>query len=393
MLSGSRRAGGASLCRASAMTGTKAPDPIAAVDGLSVAVAHEWVSARAGSERVFERIAALLPSADLFALTVQPGIEIEASRDIGTTVLDRSWLRDRRAFTLPIMPAAWAHLRRSSPTYDVVLTSSHAFARVFGGRRSVHLDYCHTPLRLAWAPEIDARAPLPEWVLGAIRRFDAHLARHVDSFAANSTFVRERIGRAYGKEARVIPPPVDVDYYADNSSSASVSQEPYGLAVSRFVPYKGLALAIRASHAARRRLVIAGSGSLEASLRQLAKDLDADVDFVISPPDDVLRSLYAQADYLLYPCIEDFGIVPVEAMAAGTPVISVNDGGVMDTVHDGRSGLLVNELTPVAFAQAISDGSWAELDRVEVSASVQRFNVAEFDRKLREWVTAVLAGR
>lgn len=354
-----------------------------------LAIAHEWLAVRAGSEKTFEAMAQAYPDADLYALTWDRDAQFDfGGREVTTTLLDR-WpaLRDRRELALPLMSAAWK-LIDVDGTYDTVLTSSHAFVRSFPPAKSAtHFCYCHTPLRYAWVPDVDARTqrriPGKSVAFAALREWDRRTAKNVDFFAANSTAVQDRIHECYGRESEVIHPPVDTDYY-------SLPDEPVertrALAVSRFVPYKSVALAIEACAAAEVPLTVAGKGPQEEELRTLAAGLGADVEFEISPPDERLRELYRTSLAVVFPANEDFGIIPVEAQACGAPVVALDIGGARDTVVQGETGLRVPRQDVGPFAAAIREVVASPPEAAVCRGNAEGFSAQRFVRELREWV-------
>ena len=358
-----------------------------------VAVAHEWISQRAGSEKTFEQIAQVFPEADLFALTHTAGVEIDTGgRPINTTWIDRSsLLRNRRALSLPAMPLAWRTL--SDATYDTVVTSSHACAKGFGpAREALHLSYIHAPMRYAWNASIDQRAggsiDLLAPARAAMRRWDRNSVQWVDSFAANSTAVAERINQFYDREARVIAPPVDVSFFSD----APRLERTHLLAFSRFVPYKRIDIAIDVAERLGVRLVIAGSGPEEARLRASAARLPSgQVTFVISPSQETLRELYASALALVFPAHEDFGIIPVEAQASGCPVLGLNKGGSLDTVEHGVTGFLAHDQTVEAFTDAATQLLGTLPDPWDCQRHAADFGAHRFRREIRDWVAEIEA--
>jgi len=355
-----------------------------------LAIAHEWLSARAGSEKSFEAMAAAFPDADLYALSWDRRIPFEfGGRAVRTTFLDRSArLRGGRALTLPLMPLAW-WLRARRHSYETVLTSSHACVKAFPPARSAeHFCYCHAPMRYAWETGIDQRyptlaKPLLSGALAALRTWDRNASAHVDHFAANSTAVRERIRRTYDRDAAVIAPPVDTHFF----TPASAVKDDFALAVSRFIPYKRLDVAIEAAARARHRLVIAGSGPEEANLRRLARDVRADVRFEIAPSDERLRELYRGASVLIFAAHEDFGIIPVEAQACGTPVIGRDVGGTRDTVVEGVTGRRLKDPTVEAYAEAIREAFARPFAAFRCRENAERFSTERFKSQLRSWLT------
>jgi len=355
----------------------------------SIAIAHEWLAARAGAEKVFEALAEAYPSADLYALTREPGVPFDfGGRDVRTTFLDHESLRQRRDLTLPLMPAAWRLLGARS-SYDTVITSSLACAKGFApGRSATHFCYCHAPMRYAWQPEIDRRShpagPLVDVGLKWLRRWDRRSADWVDSFAANSTAVRDRIRDFYDRDAEVIHPPVDTEFFTPDADAPK--GEPYVFAISRFIAYKRTDLAIEAATRAGLPIVVAGSGPLEDELRATAERVGADARFEIQPSDERLRELYRGAAVLVFPALEDLGMIPVEAQACGTPVVGLDEGGTRDTVVDGVTGIRVKEQTVDAFAEAIRAVVASPPDPAACRAHAETFSRAGFIQRVLEWV-------
>ncbi|HEX3622121.1 MAG TPA: glycosyltransferase [Acidimicrobiales bacterium] len=340
---------------------------------------------------------AAFPDADLYALTWNRSAGLSfGSRTVTTTLLDRvPPLRDRRMFQLPLMPLAWRYASRRP--YDVVVTSSHSCAKGFWpGRAALHLCYCYTPMRYLWLSSVDTRrrrSAMTAPVERRLRSWDLRSSQWVDDFAAISTAVATRIDEVYGRTSTVIHPPVDTDYFTPDPTSAASVDGGFALAVSRMVPYKRLDLAIRACHRLRHPLVVAGAGPEEASLRALAADLGADVRFVVAPDDGRLRELYRAADLLVFPAEEDFGIVPVEAQACGTPVVALARGGCLDTVVADTTGVLVAEQTEGALAEGVAAVLEGRFGAADCRRSAQRFSRATFDRRFVEWVTGSAAAR
>lgn len=360
----------------------------------AVALCHEWLAQRSGSEKTFEAMAAALPDADLYALTLSRTAEFQLEdRTVATTFLDRlAPLEGRRALQLPLMPLAWRCASRQR--YEVVVTSSHACAKGFWpGRTALHLCYCYTPMRYAWLSEVDRRggpSSAARLASAAFRRWDRASADWVDEFAAISRAVADRITRFYGRPATVIHPPVDTDFFTPEPSG---SREGFALAVSRMVPYKRLDLALRACSDLGLPLVVAGSGPQEGALRQLAAGIGACVRFVVDATDRDLRDLYRRARVVVFPAEEDFGIVPVEALACGTPVVALARGGALDTVDVPGTGQLVGEQTVDNFAAGIQAVLDEGSDASGCRQSAERFSIARFQRELSGWIAHACASR
>lgn len=352
-----------------------------------MALCHEWLAARHGSEKTFEAMAGALPGAALHALTLDPSSGLHfGDRPVSTTFLDHPGLRTRnRMLQLPLMPLAWRYASRAH--YEVVVTSSHACAKGFRpARDAFHLCYCYTPMRYAWLASVDQRrrrSGASRAGERALRAWDRRSVAWVDGFAAISTTVQERIEAFYRRPAEVIPPPVDTLRFTPGDSAA---REGFALAVSRMVPYKRLDLAIRAAHQLRHPLVVAGGGPEEDRLRALARELGADVRFVVRPADDELVDLYRRAAVVVFPAEEDFGIVPVEAQACGTPVVAFGRGGALDTVVPGRTGVLAPEQTAGAIAAGIEAVLAGGFDAGACRRNAERFSSARFRDRFLDWV-------
>lgn len=295
--------------------------------GRSVALVHEWFGATGGSEEVFRRIADLVPHAERFVLW--------KDRDVTEPGLRESWLARTpltrsKALALPLMPLVWRTLTRER--YDVVISSSHAFAhtvRLGSPEQTRYLSYVHAPARYLWSPTFDGRgaSPLLAPPRRVLRAADVRLSRHVHSYAANSREVQNRIRRYWRRDATVINPPVDTDYFAAAPAVDRSQSRDYLLGVGRWIPYKNFDLVIGIAEAAGLPLVLAGSGPEETNLRRLADRVGVPVTFEVMPGKERLRQLYWGARALLFPVHEDFGIIPVEAQACGTPVLGLRRGG------------------------------------------------------------------
>ncbi|MET8148636.1 glycosyltransferase [Actinoplanes sp. NPDC049668] len=349
--------------------------------GRSVAVVHEWFSAVGGSENVFRAIADLVPHADRRVLWAEPDADATGLRQ---TWLARTPLRRSKALALPLMPLVWRTSGRPAP--DVVISSSHAFAhtvKLGDPRRTRHLSYVHSPARYLWSPDFDSRGShpalaAPRKVLQAVDRWGG---RHVHAYAANSAEVRGRIRRCWGRDAVVIHPPVDVEFYGGGEAAGL---RDYLLGVGRWIPYKNFELMIDVAAAARVPLVLAGSGPQEAALRRRADGAGVPVTFEVRPDRRRLRELYEGARALLFPAHEDFGIVPVEAQACGTPVLGLRRGGLLETVVEGETGFLVDSADPADYVPLVR--RVAELDPDRIRRHAARFSHAAFADRLTRWV-------
>jgi glycosyltransferase involved in cell wall biosynthesis len=282
------------------------------------------------------------------------------------------------------MPIAWRTLTREH--FDVVISSSHAMAhtvRMGPAGDTRYLSYIHSPARYVWSPDYDERGANPLLALPrrALRAADVRLSRHVHGYAANSREVRERIRRYWKRDARVVNPPVDVEFFA---SRPAVADRRYLLGVGRWIPYKNFDLMIEIADRAGVPLVIAGSGPEEDALRRAAAKVRVPVTFEHRPSRERLRELYWGARALLFPAHEDFGIIPVEAQACGTPVLGVRRGGLLETVVDGETGFLLDGADPGRYAAALSIVD--RLDRDRVANNAWSFSTDVFNAKMTAWI-------
>lgn len=356
-----------------------------------IALCHEWVTTWGGSEQVSREIAEALDIEDIYTYVADPAVtpKVFGQRRVHTSDLGKTrFAHDHWQWLLPLMPRWWRNLDLSS--YEVVVTCSHSAVnsvRVHGG--AVLISYCCTPMRYAWNWRTELRRLpfalrpiLPVAAIG-LRSADKRRAQHVDLFLADSRNVAARIRSVYRKPSIVMYPPVDTNYFTPSNDQP---REDFLLFAGRLVAYKRPDLVVRAATRERIPLVIAGSGPELPALRRLAGPT---VDFLIEPTDAQLLDLYRRARALVFPGIEDFGIVPVEAQSCGTPVIAYAAGGVLETVVDGITGMLYDD--------ASIDGLICALDRFDASAMqpnvirhhAERFSRAAFDERMRTIVIPI----
>lgn len=356
---------------------------------MKVALVHDWLVAQRGGEQVLLELARLFPEAPIYTLVHAPGRvhpELEA-HPIHTSPV-QSWPLAPRRFRqyLPLFPAAIASFDLSA--FDLVLSTSHCVAKaVRTHARQTHVSYVHTPMRYVWdqmphyltaLPLAPVTAPLARVAAAALRRWDVATASRPDVLLANSDFVRRRIRRDWGREARVIHPPVDVDFYA-----AAPERRRHGLlVVSALVPYKRVDVAIAVAQQHGLPMTVVGDGSERARLERLASP---HVRFVGALERERLRDAYASAEVLLFPAEEDFGIVPVEAMAAGCPVAALGAGGVLETVvgeGPGATGAFFAAATPelasTAVEAVLAARARGAMGRATLVARARSFDRAHF---------------
>ncbi len=381
-----------------------------------VAVVHEWLTIPGGSEQVVVELLELFPHAELFTSIYDPApwpAQI-TERPVHASYLSR--LPGARAHyrrLLPLMDRAYRAFDLSG--FDLVLSSNHACAKNVRTPPGVlHVCYCHTPMRYAWEEDFLegedvgrlTRLALP-LLLGRLRRQDLRGAAGPDVFVANSRHVAERIERCYGRTAEVVHPPVDVEHFLGLPRSPGVSRSPrpphspeppdspelspsppplhspadYYLVFGRVVPYKRVDLAVAACARLGVALKVAGDGRALAAVRAQAPP-GSSVEFLGRVGARERDALLSGARALLFAGEEDFGIVPVEAQAAGLPVVALRRGGAAETVSDGRTGVLFDEQSPAGLARAVERFEGLTLDEAAVRDNAARFGRERFRREM-----------
>lgn len=360
------------------------------------AIIHDWFQGFHGSERVVDAI-----RSGLFAPGNAPDVfTFHAARELLPPDLAESIVQESRLAALPGMrqrghePGRWRLLFPTMPRYfrtldlaryDVVIASSHAFAvQVRPRADAIFVCYCHTPIRWAWRSGEDDRSAALRPLLGRLRRLDLEASRRPDCYVANSQAVRERIRRAYGRDAVVVHPPVDVAEF----NPGAEKEAGHFLWVNRLVAYKRPAAVAEAFRDLPYRLTMVGIGPLEASVRA---SLPPNVTLHSWLPREELTALYARASGFLHVGEEDFGISMVEALAAGTPVIGLARGGALDIVRDGVDGVLVERAGPAALRAAIEQVASEQWDRASLRARAEEFSRERFLERLGSIIHSVRA--
>ncbi len=367
-----------------------------------VAIVHDWLVVQGGAEKVLYALLEAFPGADVHTL-VDFLPEAERGRlarhRVHTSLLQR-WPLARRYYRhlLPLMPYAIEQLDLGG--YELVISSSHCVAKgVVTHPQQLHICYCHTPMRYAWdmkeAYLTDAGFRLPGMEalvrhrLGRLRQWDFFTASQVDHFVANSAHVARRIAKYYGRSAEVIHPPVDLDAFAFHEGP----REEYYLAASRLVPYKRLDVIIRAfREMPERRLKVVGDGPERQRLASLAAGC-ANIELLGYQPDTRLRELMAHARAFVFAADEDFGIMPLEAQAVGTPVIAFGRGGALETVRgpeqgSAASGCFYPEQRPDSLRSAVERFEASDISPHACRRQAERFSPQRFWRQWLELLTA-----
>ena len=349
-----------------------------------VAIVHDWLTGMRGGEKVLDAICERYPDAALFTIVHVPGRVSPAIERLHprTSFVQRLPFVERlyRVY-LPLFPAAVEQFDLDG--FDVVLSISHcAVKSVIKGAGATHVCYCLTPMRYAWdqfdayfGPERTGRvgSAVMRGVMAHMARWDRDTAGRADRYVAISHYVAGRIRRYYNRDATVVYPPVDTAFFTPATQSNGT--ERYALVVSALVPYKRVDLAIEAARLAGVPLKIVGDGPDRERLQRTAS---SSTTFLGRRSNDEIRELYRHAAVTLLPGEEDFGIVPVEAQACGRPVVALSRGGATETVVDGRTGVLVDELSAAAFADGISRAMSASFDRTVIRRHAEQFSRERF---------------
>jgi len=371
--------------------------------GLKVALVHDWLNGYRGGEKVLHVLCRIFPQAEIFTLFHVPGSshpEIE-DRPIHSSWMNRlPGVRQRYRYLLPWFPA-WVD-RLDLSGFDLVVSTSHCVAKGARAPRGVHLCYCFTPMRYVWDRFDDyfghlrgVKRRFVEWQARRLRDWDRRTAARVDRCLADSTFVRQRILRYWRFDpdrVEVLFPPVDLDAFPP--PPPRVQRDDRYLIVSALVPYKKVDVAVQACARSGRRLTVAGSGPQLPELRKLVEALGAAgrIELLGYVPDEELPGLMARHRAFLFPQVEDFGITPLEAAASGLPVIAFGEGGALDTVVHGVTGMLYRRPGVDGLIEALDAFEREEMrwDPHAMRAHAESFSRDEFQRKLQRALARAL---
>ncbi|WP_111747855.1 glycosyltransferase family 4 protein [Salinisphaera orenii] len=353
----------------------------------SVAVVCDWLTVYAGAERVIEQLLVLYPAADLFSVCdFIPDEErgfLQGHNPQTTFIQKLPGARKRYRSYLPFMPIAIEQLDLSG--YDLVISSSHAVAKgVLTGPDQLHVSYVHSPIRYAWdlqhqylresGMDRGLKGMLARYCLHRMRLWDTRTANGVDAFAANSNYIRRRIAKAYRREATCIYPPVDVSAFSQCND-----KDDYFLTTSRLAPYKRIDLIVQAfTKMPDKTLKVIGDGPEMPKLKHLAAG-HSNIELLGYQPFEVLRTTMQSARAFIFAAEEDFGIVPVEAQACGTPVIAYNRGGTAETIRgldtDAPTGVLFDTQSAACIQGAVE---MFDSDSEQFKPDVCRENALQF---------------
>lgn len=351
---------------------------------IRVALVHDWMTGMRGGEWVLHEIARLFPEAPIFTLIHRRG---SVNRELESHPIRTSWLQAlsfggrRWRYLLPVMPAAMEMFNFADT--DLVISTSHCVAKgVIPPPGAFHMSYIHTPMRYAWDQRslyMDRIWPIARPVLEArlarLRQWDMVSSARVDRLIANSRLVAWRIQHYWNREAEVLPPPVDTDFFTPAGDRSNRL-----LMVAALVPYKRVEVAMAVADRLGRPLDVVGTGPLKAQLKRRAR---GEVRFLGWLNRNQLREAYRQAAALIVPNIEDFGMVTVEALACGTPVVGLTASGTADIVRPGADGELAGESTEDALVEAAQRALTRDWDRDALRERSLVFSRERFQTRFR----------
>ena len=371
---------------------------IASLEGIKVALVHDWLNGMRGGEKCLEVLCELFPDADLYTLIHEKGklSKVIESMKISTSFIQHMpfGLKKYRHY-LPLFPLAIEQFNLNG--YDLIVSSSHCVAKGVKHDDSVyHISYVHSPMRYVW-DQFDTyfRQPRTSMLvrIGAeatrsyLQRWDSKTSKRVDTFICNSQNIRRKIRDYYNRESQVIHPPVDLSFFRPGKA-----KESYYLMVGAFAPNKRVDLAVKAFNQLKLPLKIAGRGQDEAYCRSIAEE---NIEFHGTLSNKKLLELYQQARALVFPGEDDFGITPLEAQACNTPVIALASGGALETVSE-KTGIFFKEQTEDALCEAVEkmERSWKDFSPEAFFSQTKKFGRETFKNKIadviencfREWM-------
>ncbi|MEK7523687.1 MAG: glycosyltransferase [Patescibacteria group bacterium] len=355
-----------------------------------VAIVCDWLVSRGGAERVILAMSNMFPQAPIYT-TVYDGRNLPefSEREVITSFIQKLPLALKKyPMYLPLMPYAFEQFDFSE--FDIVISSCHSCSKgIITKPRTLHICYCHSPMRYAWDSchqyfeQYGVPAPLQpsaKKMLHELRLWDRLAAERVDFYIANSNHVKQRITKYYRKDSEVIYPPVETEKFLGQQKNA---EGQYYLAVGRLTPYKRFDLLVETFNDLKLPLVIVGTGKEEEKLKKRAGRF---ITFLGTVSDTQLQEIYSKAIALVFPQTEDFGITPLEAMSCGRPVIAFEDGGALETVVPGKTGLFFSEQNLESLKKTILEFTGMKWNYAQIRKHAEQFDRQVFERKLRQFI-------
>ena len=355
---------------------------------MKIAIITDWLTNYGGAESVISALHDLYPKAPIYTTVYKPENmrELSKLKNVQTTWLQKIPFA-KHQWLLSLMPTAIEMLNLDE--YDVVLSSCHSVSKgVITKPNTLHISYCHTPMRYAWESwDFETRLqkfprilhPLIRRQIKKIREWDYCAAQRVDKYIANSTYIGSQIEKHYKRNSHVIYPPVHTNKFQPTNHP----QNNFYLSVGRLIPYKKFDLLVETFNKFGLPLKIVGTGPDLKKIKTLAK---SNVEILGNVDHKTLTDLYANCKAFLFPQIEDAGIVPLEAMSAGRPVIALNRGGSLDTMIDGKTGVFFEEQTVKSLTDAIQRFEKKDFDSKTIRQHAEQFDIEIFKKRIGDFV-------
>jgi len=359
---------------------------------------HEWLTIIGGSENVFKEIATLFPKADIFTLVAQPTTieKLGLTNHKVTTSFIQSlpFAKTKYRSYLPLFPFAIESFDLSE--YDLIISSSHAVAKgVLTNSNQIHICYCHSPMRYAWdlyhqylteaGLQNGVKGALAKLILHRLRTWDIISSNRVDYFIANSKYIAKRIKKVYGRESQVIYPNVAVEEF-----DLVEKKDDYYFTCSRFVPYKKINLIVQAfAQMPEKILYVIGDGPDFEKIKKIATSNTILLGYQSF---DELKKYMSKAKAFVFAAEEDFGILPVEAQACGTPVIAFRKGGVLETIIENITGIYFDQQSVPSIIKAVNDfeNNHNHFDPVQIARHSAQFSTERFKNEINDFIKNVL---
>ena len=355
---------------------------------MKLAIVHDWLTNMGGAEQVIINFKEIYPKAPVYTTFYNPNNLDDKLKniDVRTSFLQRKKMVTNHKKYFPLMPLAFESFNLKN--YDVILSSSTSCAKGVRKRKdALHICYINTPMRYAYEFKheyTDGMNSIKKFLVNILlffmRIWDKNNNKRIDYFISNSSEIKRRVKETYNRDSVVINPPVRCSLF-----NISEIDGDYYFVVSRLVPYKRYDLAVQACKELGKKLVIIGDGPERQKLEELANN-DKNITFLGRQPDDVVKKYMSECKALLFPGLEDFGIVPVEAQACGRPVIAYGKGGALDTVIDEKTGLLFRKQTVESLKDAILKFENMKFDKQEIRKHALKFDEPVFQKKIKEFI-------
>ncbi len=360
---------------------------------MKVALVHDYLNQFGGAERVLLALTEMFPEAPIYTIFYDEN-KLHGKlkgKDIRTSFLDFQLARDNHRFFIPIMPLAAESLNLGNE-YDLIISDSASFGKGINYSRGLHLSYLHAPIRYAWEPDTylgtflnRSLISLGSIPLSYIRSWDKRAAQKPDVILTNSNFIANKLKSFYARDAEVVHPPVDTSiFYPDRSANP----EPYFLALGRLIHSKRFDLIVKAFNELDLKLKVVGSGSEKEKIKSLIRSSNIEMISEVRNENE-LRKIISDAEGVLFPQLEDFGLVAAESLACGTPVIAYGAGGALEIIEEGLTGTFFQEQSADSIRQAIERFQKMTFDREQISLKAKRFSKDAFIKNLKRIIESL----